>query len=78
MWEKIGLSKPYNKSLWLGQLWEEQLFDILTMVDSGELMLRLVVYEGDCVLCGDIFLETNSYLYCIWVHCFGSTIQLVW
>ena len=76
MWDKIGLSNPCKALLWLRKLWEDQLFDILMMVDGGELMPSSVVHDGVHILCGDIFLEMKSCLYCIWVHFFGSSIQV--
>jgi len=68
MSDKIGLSKPCKTSLRLRQLWEDQFFDILAMIDDGELMLSLVVCDGVYVLCGDILLEEKSCLRCIRVH----------
>lgn len=68
MWDKIGLSKPCNTSLRLEQLWEDQLFEILMMVDGGDLMPSLVVHDGFHVLYGDLFLEMKSCLHCILVH----------
>ena len=60
-----GLRKPC-KTLRLRQLREDQLFDILMMVDDGEMMPSLVVYDGVCMLKGDILLKANTYLHCIW------------
>jgi len=78
MGDKIGFSKPCQLSLWLKQLWEDQLFDILMMVNSGELMQSLVARDGFLVLCGDVFLETISFLYCICIKSFGSSLLLIW
>jgi len=65
---KNGLSKPWKTSLTLRPLWWDQLFDILMMVDGGELMPSLVVHDGVRPLNGDILLKENSYLCCIHVH----------
>ena len=52
-----GLSKPCKTSLTLGLLWWDQLFDILVMVEGGELMLSLVIRDGFLALNDDIFLK---------------------
>ena len=59
MWDKIGLSKPCKLSLRLRQLWQDQLFDILVIIDGDKLMSSLVVCDGVCMLNGDIRLKST-------------------
>ena len=52
-----GLSKPSKTSLTLKPLWWDQLYDILVMVEGGELMPSLVICDSVCALNGDILLK---------------------
>ncbi len=64
-----GLSKPYKTSLTLGLLWWDQLFDMLVMVEGGEMMPILVIRDGVHALHGDILL--NRTLAFVAFECIG-------
>lgn len=48
------------------------------MIDGGILMPSLVAHDDVHVLNGDILMKVIFCLYCIWVHRYDSSIQLIW
>ena len=68
MWDKIGLSQPDKTTLRLGQLWKDQLINLLSMIFGDELVPCLIVHNGVHVLFDEVLLEMNSYLHLFWVY----------